>query len=75
MAITLPSQKHSTSKDPITFPLTVADRCDRCMARALVRLIFALSVLDFCGHCYATHAEALAAQDFTVDRDIREEVA
>lgn len=74
MAITLPSRQ-AVNHDPITFPLTNADRCDRCPARALVRVLLGFSALQFCGHCYAQHAEALGAQNFEVDRDIREEVA
>lgn len=35
-------------------PLTAADRCDRCGARAAIRVVLASGNLDFCSH----HARA-----------------
>lgn len=62
---------------PITFPLTVADRCDMkdCDAQALVRAILGFSPLQFCGHHFADVAESLAVQGFAIDQDNREQVA
>lgn len=43
-----------------TEPLTAADRCDRCGARAYVRAIFPSgSCLLFCAHHARQHADAL----------------
>lgn len=58
---------------PVMLPLVNADRCDRHeYAQALVRLRLAFSGLDLCAHCYMQHAEALSAQGFTVEHDMRE---
>jgi hypothetical protein len=44
-------------------PLTVADRCDRCGARALVRAVLPTGgKLLFCGHHGRKHCAALADQ-------------
>ena len=50
--------------------LTQADRCDRCAAQALIRVILPYGELLFCGHHYAKHAsslktQAIAVEDFT----------
>lgn len=39
--------------------LTAADRCDRCGARALVRVVLLSGDLYFCGHHYHAHEVAL----------------
>lgn len=48
-------------------PILVADRCDRCNARALVRAQFmntegALSTLDFCKHDFEAMEDAIRAK-------------
>lgn len=53
-----------------TQPLTTADRCDRCGARAYVRVTLPVGELLFCGHHAREHAEkfteiALHVQDET----------
>ncbi|WP_426593219.1 DUF7455 domain-containing protein [Cellulomonas sp. McL0617] len=40
----------------MTQPLTVADRCDRCGARAYVRVFLPAGELLFCGHHAREHA-------------------
>ena len=50
--------------------LTQADRCDRCGAQALIRVVLPYGELLFCGHHYAKHAgplgqTALRVEDFT----------
>jgi hypothetical protein len=40
--------------------LTRADRCDRCSARALVRVQFPAGELLFCGHHARAHEERLS---------------
>ena len=40
--------------------LTAADRCDRCGARAYVRVELAVGELLFCAHHGRKHADALA---------------
>lgn len=42
-----------------TAALTVSDRCDRCGAQALVRVVLPYGELLFCGHHYAKHAPTL----------------
>lgn len=49
--------------------LTAADRCDRCQARAWVRVTITGMPLLFCGHHYQTHATSL--QHYQVE-DFRE---
>lgn len=49
--------------------LTAADRCDRCGARAYVRVRFAAGELLFCAHHGRKHADALAG----VATDIQDE--
>lgn len=56
---------------PGTVPLTVADRCDRCGAQALVRYLLAFSPLQFCSHHANDNHGALTAQGFEIDQDIR----
>jgi hypothetical protein len=52
--------------------LTRADRCDRCSARALVRVLFPAGELLFCGHHARAHEERLleigATLTFAADR-------
>lgn len=43
-----------------TVPLTAADRCDRCGARAYVRVVLPAGELFFCAHHGRKHAIALA---------------
>ncbi len=43
-----------------TEPLTAADRCDRCGARAYVRVLLATGDLLFCAHHGRRHAAALS---------------
>ena len=53
-----------------TETLTAADRCDRCGARAYIRVLLpAGGELLFCAHHGRTHASALQA----VDADIQDE--
>lgn len=72
MALKMPTRP-APRPEPVTFPLTHADRCDRCGARALVRVLLGFSVLDFCKHHYEQNAAVLGLQDFTVDQDLRGE--
>jgi hypothetical protein len=44
--------------------LMVTDRCDRCSAQALYRVVKGSLVLDLCGHHNKKHALALMAQGF-----------
>ena len=46
--------------------LTAADRCDRCGARAYVRVELAVGELFFCAHHGRKHAEALAGVATTI---------
>ena len=47
--------------------LTAADRCDKCRAQAFVRVTLPSGLdLLFCGHDYAAHETALAAQGVEV---------
>ena len=41
-------------------PLTIADRCDRCGARAYVRVTLPVGELLFCGHHAREHAAKFA---------------
>jgi hypothetical protein len=51
-------------------PLTAADRCDRCGARAYIRVVLpGGGELLFCAHHGRTHQEALVA----ADADIQDE--
>jgi hypothetical protein len=43
-------------------PLTAADRCDRCGARAYIRVVLPVGELLFCAHHGRAHGEALKAQ-------------
>jgi len=46
----------------LTVPLTAADRCDRCGARATMRLVFGGgSDLLLCGHHARKHDDAIQA--------------
>lgn len=47
--------------------LTQADRCDRCGAQALVRVVLPYGELLFCGHHYARHAEGLRPGAVRID--------
>ncbi len=49
-----------------TETLTAADRCDRCGARAYVRVRLAAGELLFCAHHGRKHAEALAGVAATI---------
>jgi hypothetical protein len=49
-----------------TETLTAADRCDRCGARAYVRVRLAAGELLFCAHHGRKHAEALAGVATTI---------
>lgn len=42
-----------------TYVLTAKDRCDACSAQALVWVNMLAGDLQFCGHHYAKHEEAL----------------
>jgi len=46
--------------DTMTRPLTVADRCDRCNARAYVRVILSAGELLFCAHHAREHSAKFA---------------
>jgi hypothetical protein len=51
----------STLRTPPAVPaLTRADRCDRCSARALVRVLLPAGELLFCGHHARAHEEHLS---------------
>jgi len=43
----------------LTDHLTAADRCDRCGARAYVRVVLPVGELLFCAHHGRKHADAL----------------
>lgn len=47
--------------------LTALDRCDRCGAKAVVRVTFEHGGLLFCGHHARQHAEALARVAVSVE--------
>jgi hypothetical protein len=49
-----------------TETLTAADRCDRCGARAYVRVRLAAGELLFCAHHGRKHADALAGVATTI---------
>jgi hypothetical protein len=43
-------------------PLTATDRCDRCGARAYIRVVLPVGELLFCAHHGRAHDEAIKAQ-------------
>ncbi len=43
----------------MTSPLTAQDRCDRCSAKAYVRVAMPVGELLFCAHHARKHADAL----------------
>ncbi len=47
--------------------LTAEDRCDRCGAQALVRVVLPYGELLFCGHHFTKHAESLRPMALRVD--------
>jgi 4-hydroxyphenylpyruvate dioxygenase-like putative hemolysin len=47
--------------------LVAEDRCDRCGAQALVRVVLPSGELLFCRHHYAKHATTLRAMAVRVD--------
>ncbi len=47
--------------------LTAEDRCDRCGAQALVRVVLPKGELLFCRHHYAKHGSTLKAIAVRVD--------
>ena len=54
------------------FPLTAADRCDRCSARAMVVTVMRNGgTLLWCAHHYALNEMALRAGEAVVVRDER----
>jgi hypothetical protein len=57
-------------KDPFQgeVKLVAGDRCDRCGARAMIRVASLASGADvqFCGHHYSRYEVALVQQGFTV---------
>lgn len=55
--------------------LTLADRCDRCSAAALVLFDVKGQPLQLCGHHYHQHEPAIAAQGLEVLCDQREVIA
>ncbi|WP_231505143.1 hypothetical protein [Cellulomonas sp. URHE0023] len=50
----------------MTQPLTAADRCDRCGARAYVRVFLPVGELLFCGHHAREHSAKFAELAFHV---------
>ena len=52
-------------------PLTAQDRCDRCAATALIRLMTLKGDLLFCGHHYDRHGRAAAQKGAVIIQDIR----
>ena len=46
----------------ISTSLTAADRCDRCGARAYIRVVLPMGELLFCAHHGRAHEEAIKAQ-------------
>jgi hypothetical protein len=52
--------------------LKASDRCDRCSARALVRVSAKGSVLDFCSHHFEKMQATLLGKGFFVTEDKRE---
>ena len=56
-----------------TWPMDALDRCDRCGARAYVRVLSRRrQELLFCGHHYRQHAAALAAFAIDIQDDTRQ---
>jgi hypothetical protein len=51
----------------LTDHLTAADRCDRCGARAYVRVVLPVGELLFCGHHGRKHADAFREVAIRVD--------
>ncbi len=51
----------------LTEKLTAADRCDRCGARAYVRVVLASGELLFCAHHGRKHGDALREVAIRVD--------
>ena len=51
---------------PPVSDLVVADRCDRCGAQALYRVVKGSLVLDFCSHHNTKYGASLMAQGFVV---------
>ena len=43
-------------------PLTATDRCDRCGARAYIRVVLPVGELLFCAHHGRAHEDAIKAQ-------------
>jgi hypothetical protein len=56
---------------PTAAPLTGHDLCDRCAARACVRMVRGARDLLFCNHHYRWHAGALRAAGWLVGDDTR----
>lgn len=53
--------------------LTSADRCDKCVAQAYIRVSHTEGFdLYFCGHHYNKYGEALSAQGFSIVMDTRD---
>ena len=44
-------------------PLTATDRCDRCGARAYIRVVLPVGELLFCAHHGRAHQDALRAAE------------
>lgn len=47
--------------------LTQSDRCDRCGAQALIRVVLPYGELLFCGHHYSKHAPTLKPKALRID--------
>lgn len=54
-------------------PLTPADRCDRCGARALARTKHEGGVLLWCGHHFRQHEDALTEHLVTYQAETTDE--
>lgn len=60
------STREVTTEEAVDLVLNAADRCDRCGARAWVRVTLTSGELYFCAHHANRHVEALSAQALVV---------
>lgn len=65
---TVPVQNMDRPRVVPVHALTYADLCDRCNASVMVRIAVSGMILDFCGHHYNDHKEALADYPVLEDR-------
>lgn len=60
------STREATTEEPVNLVLNAADRCDRCGARAWVRVTLVSGDLYFCAHHANRHVDALRTQALEV---------